>query len=133
MSIGPLTNQYAELLELARILYGWIIETMRVDSLRACLTTLGQTVDNKLRQIKLLEKILIARGYKETEARSMTAPLIGLNELRIGSAHIGSLELEHGFQLMGASLTPQTPRAGRNFCIDAVVRSLNSIANAIEG
>ncbi len=132
LSVGPLTNQYSELLELARILYGWVIETMKIDSLRGCLSTLGQSADNNLRQIKLLEKILIAKGLKETDARSVTAPLVGLNELRIGSAHIGILELEPSFQLMGALSAPQTPRAGWNLCVDSVIRSLSAIANSIE-
>ncbi len=135
LSVGPLTSRYEELLELARILYGWVIETMQIDSLRACLDTFGQIVDKKmkdLKQIKLLEQILIAKGLEEAEARSITAPLVGLNQLRIGSAHIGRIELVDSFQLMGASTTPQTPRAGWNFCVDVVTRSLHSIANHIE-
>ena len=135
LSVGPLTNQYAEVLEFARILYGWVIETMQIDSLRACLGTFGQTVDKKmkeLKQIKLLEKILIAKGLEETQSRSITAPLVGLNKLRIGSAHIGILELETSFQLMGASTTPQTPRVNWNLCVDAVTVCLNSIANALQ-
>jgi hypothetical protein len=134
LSVGPLTNQYSELLELARIMYGWLIETIRIDSLRLCLSTAGQTIDKRLkelRQIKLLEKILVVNGLDETEALSATSPLVGLNELRIGSAHIGSLELEHGFQLMGALATPSTPREGWNFCVDSVARSFQSIVNQI--
>lgn len=134
MSVGPLTSQFNELLELAKIMYGWLIEAIRIESLRICLTNAGQIMDKKLkelRQIKLLEKILIAKGLGDTEALSITAPLVGLNELRIGSAHIGSLELEHGFQLMGASGTPRTPREGWNFCVDSVARSFESIAEHI--
>jgi hypothetical protein len=94
LSIGPVSNQYIEVLELAKILYGWVIEAMRIDSLRTALSVLGGTVDKDLRQIKLLERTLMAKGLDKTQARSMIAPLVGLNELRIGSAHIGSLELE---------------------------------------
>jgi hypothetical protein len=132
LSVGPVTNQYTEALELARILYEWIIETMQVDALRTALDGLGGTVDKKLRHIKLLEKILIAKGLDEPHARSLTAPLVGLNELRIGSAHIGSLELESAFQLMGALTIPQTPRAGWNLCVDTVAECLNSIASALQ-
>jgi len=64
--------------------------------------------------------------------RLMTAPLVGLNELRIGSAHIGNPELEPIFQLMGASTIPETPRAGWNFCVDAVANCLCSIAGILE-
>jgi len=33
---------------------------------------------------------------------------------------------------MGASIIPQTTRASWNLCVDAVVRCLNSIANALQ-
>ena len=62
----------------------------------------------------------------------MTAPLVGLNELRIASAHIGSLKLEPSFQLMGAIKIPATPREGWDLCVNSVVASLNSIALALE-
>ena len=78
LSVGPLTTQYDELLELAKILYGWIIETMEVDSLRKVLNTLGKSIDveiKKLRQIKLIERILIAKGMKEDDARSVSLHL----------------------------------------------------------
>ena len=65
-------------------------------------------------------KILIGKGLDETQSRSITAPLVGLNELRIGAAHIGSLELEPSFKLMGVSSIPQTPRDGWTFCVDAI-------------
>ena len=134
LSVGPLTRQFAELLELAKIMYGWVIETIRIDSLRICLSTAGQTMDKKLkdlRQIKLLEKILIINGLGDIEALAVTSPLVGLNELRIGSAHIGSLELEHSFQLMGLSATPPTPKEGWNVCVDSVASSFRSIVNQI--
>lgn len=131
LSVGPVSNQFMEVLELARILYGWVIETMQVNPLRNTLNALGGSVDKNLRQIKLLEKILIAKGLDESEARLITAPLVGLNELRIGSAHIGSTELEPIFQLMGASTVPTTPRAGWNVCVDTVAKCLYSIAGIL--
>jgi hypothetical protein len=132
LSVGPVSNQFSEVLELAKVLYGWVVETMQVEPLRDTLSNLGGVVDKKLRQIKLLEKILMAKGLDELQARSMTAPLVGLNELRIGSAHIGNPELEPIFQLMGASTIPETPRVGWNFCVDAVANCLCSIAGTLE-
>jgi hypothetical protein len=131
LSVGPLGNQFNEVLELAQILYGWLIETMEIDPLRTVLGVLGGTVDSKLRQIKLLERILMAKGEDQTQARSITAPLVGLNELRIGSAHIGSVALEANFQLMGASIIPQTPREGWNLCVDSAVACINLIIAAL--
>ena len=120
LSIGPILNQYTEVAELAKILYEWVIEPMQIGSLRNAIVILGETVNKDLRQIKLLDKILIAKGLDETKSRSITAPLVGLNELRIGAAHIGSLDLELSFRLMGASSVPQTPRDGWTFCVDAI-------------
>ncbi|MBD2653195.1 hypothetical protein H6G45_06785 [Synechocystis sp. FACHB-383] len=131
LSVGAIGNQFTEVLDLARILYGWIIETMQVDPLRNTLTSLGGTVDKNLRQIKLLEKILVARGLDQTQARTVTAPLVGLNELRIGSAHIGNPELEPAFQLMGVAAVPEVPRLAWNLCINAVVKCLSSIATSL--
>jgi len=127
LSVGSIFNQYTDVTELSKILYGWAIETMQVDSLRNALVLLGGTVDKNLRQIKLLEKILIAKGLDEPKARSITAPIVGLNNLRIGAAHIGSLELEPNFKLMGASSIPE-PRAGWILCVDAIALCLENIA-----
>jgi len=132
LSVGPVGNQFTEVLELAKILYGWVIETMQIDTLRTALRDLGGTVDEKLRQIKLLEKILIAKGLDEPQSRSMTAALVGLNQLRIGSAHIGNHELVSPFQLMGVSSIPQTPRAGWHLCVDAVIESLHRIIGTLQ-
>lgn len=132
LSVGPISNQFTEVQELAKVLYGWVIETMQINPLRTALSVLGGTVDKKLRQIKLLENILMAKGLDKTQARTITAPLVGLNDLRIGAAHIGSLELGSTFQLMGASTTPQTPRVGWNLCIDTVTGGLNLIASALQ-
>lgn len=130
LSIGVFSSQYNDVLELAKILYGWVIETMQIGSLRDALTALGKPIDNKLRQIKLLENILMAKGIDQAQARSITAPLVALNELRGGSAHIGNPDLENCFRLMGESTIPQTPRKGWNLCVDAVVSCLNSIISA---
>jgi hypothetical protein len=130
LSVGPINSQFSEVLELAKILYGWVIETMQIDPLRTALG--GRTEENKnWRQIKLLEKLLVAKGLDEKQARSTTAPLVGLKELRIGSAHIGSPELEQAFKLMGTETIPQPPRAAWNWCVDAIAQCLNSIADAL--
>jgi len=132
LSVGPILNQYTEVNELAKVLYGWVIETMQIAPLRTALVALGGAVDNRIRQIKLLEKSLIAKGLDEAKARLITAPLVGLNDLRIGAAHIGSLELEPCFRLMGASSVPQTPREGWHLCVDATTTCLETIAATLQ-
>jgi hypothetical protein len=81
-----------------------------------------------LRQIKLLEKLLIARGLEERQARSVTAPLVGLNQLRIGSAHIGKTEFEEGFALIASSMASTTVRDRWLICVDAVSETFYTIA-----
>lgn len=132
LSVGAIGNQFTEVLDLAKILYGWVIETMQVDPLRNTLISLGGTADKNLRQIKLLEKILVAKGLDQAQARTITAPLVGLNELRIGSAHIGDPELEPVFQLMGVSTVPETPRLAWNLCVDAVTNCLCSTSSVLQ-
>ena len=133
LSVGPLTNEFTEVLDLAKILYGWVIETMQIELLRKKLISLGGKVDDKLRQIKLLEQILMAKGLDKQQARSITAPLVGLNELRGGSAHIGIPKLEPIFvEFMGVSEMPETPRAAWHLCVDAITLCLNKITATLE-
>jgi hypothetical protein len=132
LSVGPILNQYTEVNELAKILYGWVIETMKLAPLRTTLVALGGEVDEKIRQIKLLEKSLIAKGLDESKACSITAPLVGLNKLRISAAHIGSIELEECFRLMGSSSVPPTPREGWDLCVDATTTCLITITATLQ-
>ena len=132
LSIGPILDQYTEVTELAKILYGWVIETMIINHLRTALDALGGAVDKKLRQIKLLEKSLIAKGLDEVQARSITAPLVGLNELRIAAAHIGDMKLESAFNLINSSCLPSTPREAWVLCVDATTACLNTITATLQ-
>ena len=132
LSVGPVSSGEGEFLELTKVLFGWTIETMKIDSLRAALTKIGGAVDNRLRQIKLLERILAAKNLDEVQARLITSPLVGLNELRLGSAHIGTVKFEQAFQLIGSSQMPSRPRARWGVCIDAVAQSLHSVARALQ-
>jgi hypothetical protein len=128
LSVGPVADRDDEVLELAKILFGWVIETMEIGSLRAALTVTGATIDKNLRQIKLLERLLTAKGVPESQARAVTAPLVGLNELRIGSAHIGKTEFEKSFKLLTSSVAPTTARDRWLVCVDAVADSLDAMA-----
>lgn len=134
LSVGPILREMKEVTELSKILYGWTFETMSIKSLRKAFAELGGIVKdedieefNKLRQIKLLEKILCQKGLDLQQARSITAAFVGLNNLRIVSAHIGGPELEKSLQLMGEASMPETARAAWNICVDAVAASLKTI------
>lgn len=128
LSVGPINNQFTEVSDLAKILYGWVVETMQTEALRITLTKLKGTVDKKWRQIKLLEEILMIKESDRVQARSLTAPLVCLNDLRAGSAHIGSPKFKEAFQLIGLSEIPETPRKGWNLCVNTLTTSLTSIS-----
>lgn len=131
LSVGPINSQFSEVLELSKILYGWVIETMQIDPLRAPLG--GRTEENKQwGQIKLLNELLVKKGLETNQARSITNPLRGLNDLRVGSAHIGIPKLEKAFNLMGSEMIPQPSRTAWNWCVDAIAQCLNSIAEALK-
>lgn len=135
LSVGPVLNQYTEVTGLAKILYIWVIEPMEIDALRKALTVLGSTIDKKtkeLRQIKLLERILIQKGLDLQQARSGTAALVGLNDLRIVSAHAGGPALESSFQLMGAASMPETPIAAWDLCVDSVSSAFKVIETTLK-
>ncbi|WP_143594058.1 hypothetical protein [Synechococcus sp. BO 8801] len=127
LSVGPLLNDFSEVATLAKILYKWIFETMSIPALRTVCLTLGQEVDSKLRQIKLLEKGLILIGLSIEESRGLTAPFAGLYDLRIVDAHIGSIDIDASMSLMGGSSQTQA-RGAWGLCVDSVTRNLNEIA-----
>jgi hypothetical protein len=131
LSVGALSKDFSEVCDLAKILYGWVIETMEITPLKNALG--GKTEKNKdWKQITLLKEILVVKGIKDEQARTITDPLRGLNELRIAAAHIGGPEFEKSFQKMGKNKIPETPRKAFNYCVDSVAQCLIDIANKIE-
>jgi hypothetical protein len=104
---------------------------MEISALRDALASLGASPNKNLRQIKLLEACLVQDGLDVAQARAITAPLVGLNDLRVTAAHIGGPELEPVFNLMGATTMPPTPRHAWSLCVDSVSDSLNTIADTL--
>ena len=128
LSVGPLLNDFSEVPTLAKILYKWVFETMSIPALRTVCRTLGQESEDKLRQIKLLERGLVLLGLTIEESRGLTAPFVGLNDLRIGDAHIGSIDIDASMSLMGGS-SQMRAREAWGMCVDSVTRNINEIAN----
>ena len=62
------------------------------------LKKLVPTKDEKLRSIKRLEQYVSSLG---ADGRKLTAPLVGVNELRQGDAHLPSEGLKDSLQLLG--------------------------------
>ena len=108
----------SEVLELAKLLYKWFVEDMKISALRAALGDIEYDINWK--QIVLLQELLKLMS-DETDAKRLTDPLRGLNKLRIANAHILNTDLDRAFSLLGSSKVPEIPRYAWNFCVDAIV------------
>ena len=62
------------------------------------LKKLAPSKDKKLRSIKSLEQYVCSLG---ADGHKITAPLVGINELRQGDAHLPSEDLKDSLQLLG--------------------------------
>jgi hypothetical protein len=62
------------------------------------LKELVRTKDEKLGSIKRLERFICSLG---DDGRKLTAPLVGINELRQGDAHLPSEDIRDSLQLLG--------------------------------
>ena len=133
LSVGPIDNHFNEVTNLSKILYGWLFETMSIPALRSICSQLEYTVASSLRQIKILERILILLGLSEEDSRAVTAPFVGLNDLRIGDAHIGNIEVDSCMNLMGATSPMGSPREAWALCVDSVAMSICKIDDVING
>ena len=132
LSVGPIRNENSEVIELSKLLYGWVIETIEIPPLRKAITSLEGNTKKEWRQIKLLETLLTSLGIEYKKARSITAPLASLYDLRIGFAHIGSVDIEECYNLMHSDSTELSARQGWDLCVDSVSESLNKIAEIIQ-
>ena len=129
ISVGPVSNDFTELFELTKILYKWLIESMKVESLR-------KVIEGKIdyskewKQIVLLEKILKMNGADESLAKSLSDSLRGLNELRIADAHVSTDKLKIAFSLFRIDPIPDNPRLAWAACVDKVTSSIKRIADS---
>jgi hypothetical protein len=131
ISVGPVTNDFTETLEITKILYKWLIESMNVESLRKSLD--GKIdYDKDWKQIKLLEELLKINGVDELLAKSLSDCLRGLNELRVADAHISTTKLEKAFSLMKIDPIPDTPRERWALCFDKIIATFNAMISRLQ-
>lgn len=132
MSVGPVRGDMREVVDLAKPLYAWVVESLETKGLRAPLDARGVEYDKAVRQIALLRTVLTAvAGVPEADARVLVAPLVGLNELRVASAHALDRSLDASFKLLGFAGTPSAPRETWDGIVDSVVDALKRIASAL--
>lgn len=130
LTVGPLTRQWSEVCDLAKILYGWTIDRMSVRNIRRAIGGRIPTEDN-WGQIKLLESLLVASGMSEEQAKTAIAPLKGLNILRVAAAHLGTADLTKAFGLLGIGAAPACPRDGWTRCVESVASAIGAVADGI--
>jgi hypothetical protein len=129
MSVGPVRSDMREVVDLAKPLYAWVVESLDIKALRRTLDAQGVAYENGARQIVLLRTVLGSlSGVPEADARALVASLVGLNELRVVSAHALDQSLTGPFRLLGFATIPTVPRDAWAGIVDAVVESLNRIA-----
>ena len=124
LGVGPLEENWEELAELAKDLYAWVVEGLRISSLRK---PLASSYENDWKQIKLIETLAsVALGCAEADVEAIGGPLRGLNTLRVKHAHsLNTMQLPH-FDLKGLRV-----RKAWFVVVDHVTGSLCTLADRI--
>ena len=132
LTVGPIARRWDEVNDLCKLLHGWVVDRMSKTDIRSAIDGRFE-IEGDWGQIKLLESLLRAEGIDAEQAKAVTAPLKGVNKLRVASAHRTNADMHTAFSLIGNDDVPPTPRDGWFDCVDSVAGALNRIADQIEG
>ncbi|MBI1815352.1 MAG: hypothetical protein HYR72_10270 [Deltaproteobacteria bacterium] len=131
LTVGPLTDDFRELLDLTKIAYSWVIESISVKALRKAL---GEAAyDKDWKQIRLLEELFV-RSCKipQDDGHSIVVPLRGLHRLRVAAAHPVVPDLAAAFREFETTSPPDRPRSAWVLCVDSVVECLRKVTALLE-
>ena len=132
MSVRPVRGEVREVVDLAKPLYTWTIESMSIAAIRAPLKAAKVDFDPQAKQIVFLRTVLIRIvDMPESDARALVAPLEALNGLRVAAAHALPAELNDHYRRLGVMGMPATTRAAWTLLVDHVAEALNKIAIAL--
>ena len=133
LSVGPVTENIQEFLDLAKTLYKIVIDDMDEKMLVAALPPDKRPgKGDHVKSIKLMELVLIALGHAEDDARIVTDTLRALTVLRNVEAHMLSpVDLEKEFAYWGASGIPPSRRGMWHVCVDSVTGAIHQIAQML--
>ena len=132
MSVGPVRGEVREVVDLAKPLYTWTIESMSIAAIRAPLKAAKVTFDPQAKQIVLLRTVLIRIvDMPEPDARALVAPLEVLNGLRVAAAHALPAEINDHYHRLDVTGMPATTRAAWTLLVNHVAEALNKIAGAL--
>jgi hypothetical protein len=134
ISVGPVTENVKEFLELAKTLYAITVEDFDEKTIKHCLPPEQRPQKGEvLRSIALLERLLVSRGHESAEVRPVIDRLRALNRLRVIDAHLLSTEdVAKEFEFWGVSSPPKSRRAMWHTAVDAIANTLHEIASMIE-
>lgn len=111
------------LFQLCKDLYRFVIERINLK----CLKNIRPKDEDKLGSIKRIENILNELGFN---GKKITAPFVGLNELRQADAHLPSSDLENSFALAEINQSSPYVIIGKNL-IDTLAGRLYIIARIL--
>ncbi len=132
MSVGPVRGDVREVVDLAKPLYTWTVESLQVSALRTPLATNGIEFDKQAKQIVLLRTLLKEIvGLPENDAVSLVDPLRGLNDLRVIAAHSLNHDFDDAFRKLGVESVPESPRDAWDRLVDRIAGALDSISAAL--
>jgi hypothetical protein len=128
MSVGPLIKDIREVTELGKTLFAWVVESIDIASLRRALDAAGLAYDPGARQIVLLRTLVAGvANINESDARSLTAPLSGLNELRTAAAHPLHSDFDAALTLFHIDPETASPRDTWDIVVESVAAALHQI------
>ena len=123
MNVGPLGSDLRQFVRLGQSLYQSVVEIIPISVLRKPVEHL-QSFSKDWKQIKLLEEIAKFKTNDHERSRKVTDPLRGLNIIRIGSAHTGTVKMDEAFSLLGYPSIPVNPRDAWQKCVASICSSL---------
>jgi hypothetical protein len=133
LTLGPITDDPQELARLAQILYDWVVEAMKVASLRSVLEANHIGFDVAMRQIGLLGLLLSEFSkVSATDVTRLMQPFELLNRLRIKSAHTVSGSVEQEFRQADMIVSPFEVRAAYVRLVDSLCAGAEAVGLALD-
>jgi hypothetical protein len=135
ISIGPVTENIKEFLDLAKTLYSIVVEGFQERAIKQALPAeqrpkKGENVGS----IALMERLLFSLGHDSAEVSVIIGRLRALNRLRVKDAHLlAADDLTKEFEALGFSPSPMSRRAMWHATVDAIVQALHEVATFIRG
>lgn len=133
ISVGPVTENMQEFLNLAKVLYAVTVEDIDEKAIKNALPVDRRPKkDETLRSIVLTERLILADGHEDDDVRALTNKLRALRNLRVIEAHVlSSDDVLKELKSRGVTALPASRRVMWHVTVDAVTKALHEIASLI--